>query len=147
MYRKWISYCTRITRYYIGIQKIACKNYYMNLIICVRGDNWGRIWNNNLVNHNFSPKTVNNWWYSENTNFCYIIYWLPQAITDPHLGCQPSLLLQMPRERPSTSWQSEAASNSWSVCRDKLDCSTNCNSSSPHDHEASYILMFINGKK
>ena len=42
------------------------------------------------------------------TVFLFILYWLPRAITGPHLGCQPSLLLQMARKRPSTSWRSKA---------------------------------------
>ena len=77
-------------------------------------------------------------------NVFFILDWLPRAITGPHLGCQPPLLLQMARERPSTSWRSEADSNSRSVCQD--DCSTVRDSSSPHDHEVSnkYINFLLN---
>ena len=68
--------------------------------------------------------------------YLFLFYLLPRAITGPILGSQTPLVLQMTRERPSTSWRSEADSNSWYVCRDKLDCSTTCDSSCPHDHEA-----------
>ena len=45
--------------------------------------------------------------------------------------------------KTTTSWRSEVDSNSLSLCRDKLDCSRVCDSSSPHDHEASLIGWLV----
>ena len=73
---------------------------------------------------------------------CYCIFYTLLTTTGYYRSILRVTTVTDSQEKLSTSWWIEADSNSRSVCRDKLDCSSVCDCSSSHDHEASKIDVY-----